>query len=185
MPESVSDKTALRRSLIAARNMLPAERRAEADAAISMRIQAWLKANPVDTLGVYWPMRGEPDLRDLYAMLDQQGMKLALPVAVQLAAPLAFALWKPGETLDKDACGVPAPAARTLVRPDALLIPCVGFTKSNIRLGYGGGFYDRTLALAPRPRTAGIAYACALSEFERNVHDVALDTVITESAPLP
>jgi 5,10-methenyltetrahydrofolate synthetase len=68
--------------------------------------------------------------------------------------------------------------------PQALLIPCVGFNRNKIRLGYGGGFYDRTLAPLSRPRTVGIAYSCGLAEFDGAAHDIALDAVITETADL-
>jgi 5-formyltetrahydrofolate cyclo-ligase len=187
MPETTFDKTALRRALIAARDALSPDDRASADAQIGMRVLAWLASvlpmTPV-TLGVYWPMRGEPDLRELYDRLGRQGVRLALPVVVQPQAPLRFAAWMPGEPMARDACGLPVPTKAEMVEPEGLLVPCVGFTAGNIRLGYGGGYYDRTLAQRPRLRTAGIAYACAITEFPRAAHDIALDTVITENSPL-
>jgi len=174
------DKKALRRSLLSARNSLPDDVRKEADIWIARQVQAWLNAHPIQTLGIYWPMRGEPDLRALYIDLAKQRVRLALPLVVQPEAPLEFAAWMPGEPLVQDALGVSAPAERVAVLPDALLIPCVGFNRGNFRLGYGGGFYDRTLASQPRPLAIGIAYHCTLAEFDSAPHDIALDIIITE-----
>jgi len=130
-------------------------------------------------------MQDEPDLRAAFAQLAARGVKLALPVVTAPAAPLAFAAWAPGDALVKDALGVSVPASLDLVPcPQALLIPCVGFNAARFRLGYGGGYYDRTLAVVPRPLTVGIAYACLAASFDAAPHDIALDTILTESAAL-
>jgi 5,10-methenyltetrahydrofolate synthetase len=104
-----------------------------------------------------------------------------LPVVVARAAPLAFAAWSPGAALVADGMGVMVPGDLHFVeRPPALLVPCLGFSAEGYRLGYGGGFYDRTLEPAPRPYTLGIAYACQQAQFAHAAHDVALDVVVTE-----
>jgi 5-formyltetrahydrofolate cyclo-ligase len=174
------NKTELRRSLLEARSALAADLRARCDAAIAGWVHEWLKKNPIRTLGVFWPIRSEPDLRALYADLSRDGVELALPVVLDKNAPLGFAEWAPGDALVVDAYGVPAPTERKLIQPEGLLIPCVGFNADNIRLGYGGGFYDRTLAAAPRPIAIGIAYASARASFSAGPHDVALDIIITD-----
>ncbi|OGB27699.1 MAG: 5-formyltetrahydrofolate cyclo-ligase [Burkholderiales bacterium RIFCSPLOWO2_02_FULL_57_36] len=174
------NKTDLRRSLLAARGVIATDLRERCDMAIAERICMWLKENPVQSLGVYWPIKSEPDLRALYDDLSRKGIKLALPVVTGQDAPLAFAAWTPGDTLARDACGVPTPVERNLIRPEGLLIPCVGFNADNIRLGYGGGYYDRTLAEKPRPIAIGIAYSSARAAFNAGPHDVALDLVITD-----
>ncbi|HYD81230.1 MAG TPA: 5-formyltetrahydrofolate cyclo-ligase [Paucimonas sp.] len=181
----MSDKAALRTELLAARNAMPKEARRKYDASIGEQVLAWWHARPVDVLGVYWPIRGEPDLRPAYEELFRLGVQLALPVVVADDAPLRFAAWAPGNAVVKDAMGVsiPAPPQR-VVQPQALLIPCVGYSRERARLGYGGGFYDRTLAGAPRPFAVGIAYSCALADFERAAHDAVLDLVITEAASI-
>ena len=185
MPETTTDKAALRRTLLAHRQAIPAEVRAQWNAAISTRVLAWWNANPVQMLGVYWPIRGEPDLRPVYANLIERGVQLALPVVTDKDAPLRFVRWHPDAAMIKDAYGVMAPQdVSNAVQPDALLIPCVGFNAANIRLGYGGGFYDRTLAISPRSLAVGIAYACCRGEFSGDAHDIALDVVITEESPL-
>jgi 5,10-methenyltetrahydrofolate synthetase len=159
------------------------EQRSRCDALISEQVLAWWQAQPVDLLGVYWPIKSEPDLRFAYDELTRLGVQLALPVVAAKDTPLRFAAWMPGDTVVKDVMGVsiPAPPLR-IVQPQALLIPCVGFTQERLRLGYGGGFYDRTLALQPRPLAIGIAYACAQTAFERAPHDAELDVIITESS---
>jgi 5-formyltetrahydrofolate cyclo-ligase len=173
----------LRRSLGARRAAIEPARKAEWDAAIGARLVDWWRAQPVPALGVYWPLRGEADLSIAYAELARSGVRLALPVVLARDAPLGFADWQPGETMVKDEMGVAVPAElRMVARPPALLVPCLGFNEAGYRLGYGGGYYDRTLELAPRPYTLGIAYACLAAQFANAPHDVALDRIITELA---
>lgn len=182
MAEYILEKTALRRALIANRQAIAPEVRSAWDAAIRVRVLDWWTSHRPSALGVYWPIRGEPDLRPLYAELAARGSQLALPLVVGKEEALRFARWTPGDALNTDAFGVAIPAdASKTVQPDALLVPCVGFNAANIRLGYGGGFYDRTLAVQPRPFTVGIAYECGLVEFDGAAHDIALDKIITES----
>jgi len=181
MPDNTAQKAALRRELLANRQAIPTEVRRAGDAAIGERVLTWWSAHPVKTMGVYWPIRGEPDLMDCYGALSARGVKLALPVVAGRDAPLRFIEWKPGDAMTKDAFGVSIPLSGNEVQPEALLIPCVGFNDERFRLGYGGGFYDRTLERAPRPVTVGIAYACARASFVADDHDVALDALITES----
>jgi 5,10-methenyltetrahydrofolate synthetase len=155
------------------------EQRVRADALICEQVLAWWHAHRVDVLGVYWPIRSEPDLRAACDELVRLGVQLALPVVEEKDAPLRFVAWTPGDAVVKDAMGVaiPAPPQR-VVQPQALLIPCVGYTAERVRLGYGGGFYDRTLAMQPRPYAIGIAYASALAVFDRAPHDAILDLII-------
>lgn len=184
MPEAIPDKNELRRALLAERQAIDAEVRAQWDTEIADRLIAWWKAHQIRSLGVYWPIRSEPDLRPAYAELDAQGVQLALPVVVDKNAPLRFIAWKPGDKTTKDAFGVAIPVAGEEIRPEALLIPCVGFNALYYRLGYGGGFYDRTLAQSPRPRTVGVGYSCGFAAFDADSHDVALDAVITENTSI-
>lgn len=178
---NMQDKSDLRHALIATRRALATDVRAQWDAAIGRQVDAWLSNHPVPTLGVYWPIRAEPDLRGFYAAWSGRGMQLALPVVIDKDAPLKFMAWAEGGQLAKDAMGVMVPhAGSPEVRPDVILIPCVGYNSDRIRLGYGGGFYDRTLAALPRPATLGIAYSSTLAEFAGATHDIALDAIITE-----
>lgn len=178
------DKKLLRSTLKQRRQAIEPVSKAIWDARIGARVLAWWRAQPHAALAVYWPLAGEPDLQSAYAEMASAGVRLALPVVVERHAALGFAEWVPGEAMVVDRMGVAVPAdLRMVERPPALLVPCLGFSALGYRVGYGGGFYDRTLAPAPRPATVGIAYACQLVEFVADAHDVALDRVITEAAP--
>ncbi len=176
-------KAQLRRTLLAQRAGLTVAVRRARDAAIGRNLQRWLSAHPVTLLGVYWPIRAEPDLRDVYDALAASGIMLALPVMTGAGLPLQFAAWTPGAALVFDRWGIATPAAVCLVAPQALLIPCIGFTPQRHRLGYGGGFYDRTLAGLPRPVAIGVAHASACTDFAAGPHDIAMDVVITDATP--
>ena len=179
---SAPGKADLRQQLLAARRALPPLTRAQWDRAICRQVVAWWQNHKPATLGVYWPLAGEPDLAPAYAELEQLGARLLLPVVVAPDAALEFADWRIGEAMVKDAMGVAVPAdLRLQPYPAALLVPCPGFNDDGYRLGYGGGFYDRTLARVPRPVTVGVAYRASQVEFAADSHDVPLDAVITEA----
>ena len=175
------DKPQLRRLLKEARRAIDPSTKRSWDDRIGARVVAWAREHGVDVLGVYWPLAGEPDLRPAYAELAEAGVRLALPVVVERGAALGFAQWVPGEATVADSMGIAVPAdLRMIARPSALLIPCLGFDARGYRVGYGGGFYDRTLAAEPRPKTVGIAYACQQVDFEIGEYDIPLDRTITE-----
>ncbi|TYQ12151.1 UNVERIFIED_ORG: 5,10-methenyltetrahydrofolate synthetase [Zoogloea ramigera] len=181
---SAPGKAELRQQLLAARRAFDAASRAQWDRDIGRQVVAWWQAAQPATLGVYWPLRGEPDLSAAYAELERLGARLLLPVVVARDAALEFADWRLGEAMVKDGMGVAVPAdLRLRAYPAALLVPCLGFNAGGYRLGYGGGFYDRTLARVPRPVTVGIAYSALQVGFAADLHDVALDRMITEPAP--
>ncbi|WP_296002100.1 5-formyltetrahydrofolate cyclo-ligase [Rugamonas sp.] len=175
-------KAQLRARLLAARRGVDAATKAVWDRAIAARVLAWAREQNVAALGVYWPLRDEPDLHAAYAELARLGVRLLLPVVVERHAALEFAQWQIGEAMVRDQMGVAVPAQlRMEAAPPALLVPCLGFNRGRYRLGYGGGFYDRTLARQPRPKTVGVAYACLEADFDNDAHDVALDLVLTEA----
>lgn len=175
------EKHQLRKKLLAARKAMAREEKAWRDKAIAKRLLAWLEANPADCVGVYWPTQGEPDLTGVYRVLAARGIKLALPVVIGRDAPLEFHAWRPGDELVADKHGVMAPVQRgAVVLPELLVVPCVGFDAHGYRLGYGGGYYDRTLAVSQPPRTVGIAYAMCEAVFSVAEHDVRLGVVLTE-----
>jgi 5,10-methenyltetrahydrofolate synthetase len=179
--QPASGKAELRRTMLAARRALAPQTRAQWDREIAAKVVQWWRESGVGTLGVYWPLRDEPDLHACYAELAALGVQLLLPVALEKDAPLAFAQWRFGEAMVKDAMGVAVPAELRIVDyPQALLVPCLGYNPQGYRLGYGGGFYDRTLARQPRPATVGVAYRCLAAQFAADGHDVALDRIVTE-----
>ncbi|CAH0213244.1 5-formyltetrahydrofolate cyclo-ligase [Massilia sp. Bi118] len=174
-------KAALRKALRTARGALDPAIKVQWDAHIGAQVLTWWRLRQMDTVGVYWPLAGEPDLRAAYAELALAGVRLALPVVMERDAPLAFTEWQLDEPMLADEMGVAVPATlRFIERPPALLIPCLGFNSENFRLGYGGGYYDRTLELVPRPLTLGIAYSNQEAQFGHGPHDVALDAIVTE-----
>lgn len=177
LPES---KVQARHRLLTLRKSMSADERQIAAAAISKKVRAWLAGRLPGLLGVYWPIRNEPDLRALYSQLAAEGLELALPVMIDRASPLKFAAWVQNGELDIDQWGIATPRHLKFVSPSALLIPCVGFNQARFRLGYGGGFYDRTLAVAPRPVAIGIAYADTTANFPVDPYDIPLDAVITQ-----
>ncbi|MEZ5728791.1 MAG: 5-formyltetrahydrofolate cyclo-ligase [Burkholderiaceae bacterium] len=177
-------KNDVRRGRIAWRCARPAEWRLEADRRISRALEKLVSAcarhGGLDgALGVYYPIRGEPDLRALYACWQSAGLRLALPVVTGLDRPLRFCRWSVGSRLIRSPLGVPEPEHCVPVVPAALLIPCVAFSPSGHRLGYGGGFYDRTLANFDG-FTLGVAYdEDEWPGFAAESHDRALDLIVT------
>ena len=174
-------KQALRQALKQARSTIAPATRVQWDAAIGAQLLSWWRLRQFPAVGVYWPLAGEPDLRAAYAELADAGVRLALPVVLARDKALAFAEWMPGEELAKDLMGMTVPGRLRMVeRPPALIIPCLGFSDEGYRVGYGGGFYDRTLADAIRPATVGVAYSGQRAVFSPAPFDVALDVIFTE-----
>jgi len=176
-------RNALRREMVARRAALtPAEH-----AALSQRIcghlTACLPQFGATTVAFCWPIRNEADIRP--AMIDwlQQGGRVALPVVTESEAPLAFRAWTPQTPLIPDRYGIPTPDAGEWLTPEVLLLPLNAFDAAGYRLGYGGGYFDRTLAaLVPRPLAIGVGF-----EFNRvpsirpQAHDQRLDWIATEA----
>lgn len=175
---------ALRAKLLAARNELP-DREARSRV-VSDRLLRWLRTMPLQRLAFYWPIRGEPDVTAaIKVWLAENPAHLAsLPlVAGQL---LEFAPWHPRMPMKAGQFGVQVPDTKERLKPQLLVIPCVGIDEHRHRLGYGAGFYDRTLASLPvRPSTVGIAFDCGrVKSIDPKPHDVQLDLGITESGVL-
>ena len=178
-------KSELRKPLLIQRASLAADDKLAMDRAIGKQLLAWTTRESPTVLGVYSPMRGEPDLHATFVDLHNKGIRLALPTVVSSNAPLKFVAWTPGEAMLKDRFGAMMPAAeREEIFPQALVIPCVGYNKQGFRLGYGGGFYDRTVARVPRPKTVGVAYAFSLTRFDSDPFDIPMDCVLTENEPV-
>jgi len=138
-------------------------------------------------LSGYWPIKGEPDLRPLLTRLHRAGVTIALPVVETRAAPLVFRRWTPETTMVRGDWNIPVPPPEAdLLVPDFTLAPCLGWTADCYRLGWGGGYFDRTLAvLAPRPRTIGLALTAAqLPTIHPQPHDIPLDLILTEDGVL-
>lgn len=135
------------------------------------------------TIGLYWPYMGEFDPRHAVYRWRKQGAVAALPEVVRKGAPLQFRAWWPGVAMGRGVYDIPIPLETDIVVPDALLIPPVGFDAAGYRIGYGGGFYDRTLAgLHPRPLTIGVAYELSrLDSIDPQEHDIPVDWLVTQN----
>lgn len=178
-----------RQRQIEARLRLPVEQRQQASLQIAERLDGHCRSQgllvPGTVVSGYWPLRGEPDLRAWLARLVGEGFTCVLPVVVEKGAPLVFRRWTPGCAMEKGFWNIPVPADPTGYVPNLLLAPVVGFDRRCYRLGYGGGYFDRTLeqlALRRTPyHTVGIAYSTAeLGAFDPLPHDIPLHSVITE-----
>ncbi|CAN5366757.1 5-formyltetrahydrofolate cyclo-ligase [soil metagenome] len=177
-----STKTLLRKRLLAERTAVPAVEREAWQAAIAeLLVPTILDLSP-KRVAVYWPIAGEPDLRSTWARLHADGVGLAMPAVLATDAPLEFRRWAPGMALQPDAAKVPAPAAGDPVAIDLIVIPCLGLHPDGFRLGYGAGYFDRTLAALDRPIVSiGIAFDFQVCRFEIDVHDEPLTLAVTPS----
>jgi 5-formyltetrahydrofolate cyclo-ligase len=131
----------------------------------------------------FWPMGREIDIRPLLHALHERGHPIALPVTPKRGQPLQFRRWRPGDTLARGPVGTsqPGPDAEPLT-PTWLLVPLLAFDRRGNRLGYGAGYYDRTLAGLPGATAIGVAYACQeLDEVPAGPEDVALSAIATEA----
>jgi 5-formyltetrahydrofolate cyclo-ligase len=136
-------------------------------------------------VGFYWPFRGEFDPRPAIQRLMEDGARAALPVVVQKNAPLQFQAWWPGAPM-RESGGlfkIPVPDATDIVTPEALLIPPVGFDSCGYRLGYGGGYFDRTLAsMAPQPLKIGVGFELSrIPTIRPQPYDIPMDFIVTEA----
>ncbi len=173
----------MRKSLLAQRRGLPERWRRAADAAIADRLAGWLAAQEPGVLALWWPLPGEPDLIPLFDPLMANGWSIALPRVVAGDAPLVFGRWLPGITMIEHRHRVQVPEPFQAVTPSLLVAPCLGFDRRGWRLGYGGGYYDRTLAALEIP-AAGVAYDVCEVTLEPEPHDRRLEVIFTESQVL-
>jgi len=134
-------------------------------------------------VGLYWPYRGEFDPRFTIRRLREAGARAALPIVVRKAAPLAFREWWPGAPMGRGVFDLPIPDGTAVVQPEALLIPPVGFDAKGYRLGYGGGYFDRTLAaMDPQPLKIGVAFELArIPTIFPQSYDIPMDFIVTEA----
>ncbi|HEX5957382.1 MAG TPA: 5-formyltetrahydrofolate cyclo-ligase [Hyphomicrobiaceae bacterium] len=175
-------RKAERKRLLAQRLEMSAETRADHAREIADRLDA-LIGNPAGRIvGCYWPIRGEPDLRLWLDELNRRGAQTALPVVVAKSAPLVFRLWRRGDQLERGVWNIPVPVNGKEVQPDISLAPIVGFDSQCYRLGYGGGFFDRTLAqLPPTTLAIGVGYADAeIATIYPQPFDIPMRHIVTE-----
>lgn len=133
-------------------------------------------------VGTYWPFRGEPDLRNWGIEIVERGGRIALPVVIQKGWPLEYRIWTPGEPLERGVWNILVPARGPAIQPDIVVAPVVGFDEQKYRLGYGGGFFDRTLAsMTKKPLTIGVGYSQSrIPTIYPQPHDIGMDVIVTD-----
>ncbi len=175
-------RIATRKDLIAKRISVPLDERRSVQQIVSDRIRSSFPELNEAVIGFYWPIKGEIDLRPMLRDLLKEGAEAALPVVVEKDRPLEFCLWHAEVEMTRGIGNIPIPVERKPVQPTVLIIPLLGFDTSGHRLGYGGGYYDRTLAdLRLKPMTIGVGYAFGrLPSIYPQEHDFPLDAIVTE-----
>jgi 5-formyltetrahydrofolate cyclo-ligase len=182
--ETVKAKQQLREVMRARRAEVPGPERLQAARDVARHVLAILGADFAGTVGAYFPTGDELDSLPLLHLLSERGIATALPVAEKRNHPLQFYPWQAGEPLEKAAFGIEIPLHRDLsVRPDVLIIPLLAFDHTGARLGYGGGYYDRTLEEWRRLAAVlavGVGYAFQLvASLPAEPHDERLDWLVT------
>lgn len=177
-------KRTQRRRLLQARQQLSADFCASASARIVANLENALPQIATGSFSFYWPLSGEPDLREAAARWWAAGATAALPDTVK-GMPLIFRPWSPDCAMRLGVWDIPVPDTDQTIDPSILLIPCLGFDSDGYRLGHGGGYYDRTLAArtpgAGCPLAVGIGYSHAiLPSIHPEAHDIPMDVIVTE-----
>jgi len=174
-------RRALRREMVARRAAFGEAQHAELSALIVAHLQAAL-GRP-NCIAFCWPIKHEPDVRAAVEHWARLGAQAALPVVTEENAPLTFRHWQADTPLAPDRYGIPTPLAGEFVMPDMILLPLNAFDAAGYRLGYGGGYFDRTLAaLRPRPLAVGVGFEInRVDSIRPESHDQRLDWIVTEA----
>jgi 5-formyltetrahydrofolate cyclo-ligase len=176
---NVTNRSALRALLLAQRHCMAASERQAREMRLAKQLALYIKQHHATAcVALYMPHAGEPNVLALETLISNP---LCLPVVIDKGEPLQFAQWQAGDALNKDRYGIQTPAKRSWISPQLLLIPCVGYTNAGFRLGYGGGYYDRTLAELKSKdspvTTVGVAWSQAGCSFQPNEHDISMDLI--------
>lgn len=173
----------LRTGLLAQRMAVPSGAHRAWSASITTTLLAAFPLLRRMAIGFYWPIKGEFDPRFALRTLRDAGAIGALPVVIRKAAPLQFRQWWPGAPVTRGVYDLPIPQGTPIVEPGAVLVPPIGFDARGYRLGYGGGFFDRTLAaMAPQPLKIGVAFELSrIATIHPQWHDIPLDFIVTEA----
>jgi 5-formyltetrahydrofolate cyclo-ligase len=181
--QTAAIRRALRNERLALREAMSAAEHRRASALIERHLYELLGAHASGCIGFCWPMRGEFDPRALVGGLLKRGWRACMPVVETPGAAMAFHAWQPASEMRHGPHGTVVPAETHPTLPDVLLLPLVAFDPAGFRLGYGGGYFDRTLAaLRPRPLTIGVGFELARTEtIHPASHDIPLEVIVTEA----
>jgi len=183
-PEDIGQwRKARRTELLALRSAVSKSQHREWTAVITRLLVQGFPLLRSMAISFYWPFKGEFDPRFAIRHFRQRGATVALPEVVRKQMPLQFRAWWPGVSVAKGVFDLPVPEGTALVRPQALLIPPVGFDERGYRLGYGGGYFDRTLAaMTPQPLKIGVAFELSkIASIWPQDHDIPMDFIVTEA----
>ena len=189
MPDLVAQKSSLRKMLSTRRADAHKTLKNSAPDAVAVHVRAIAGDLETATASAFYPYLSEIDTRPALQTLADTGWKTALPVVEGEGLPLTFRAWVPGGPTEPGAWNIPIPpkSAET-VSPDLMLVPLLAFDRAGYRLGYGGGFYDRTIAALRKTRnvtTVGVAYAAQEVDIvPHDGHDARLDWIVTEAEAL-
>lgn len=181
-------KSTLRRAILERRRAAHRTDGNDAAEAVALRIHQDI-AFKGKTIAGYWPLGDELDCRPALEALAAAGAQVALPVVAGQGQVLIFRSWKPGDSLDQGPFGTMHPGTRaSVVSPQILLVPLIAFDLEGNRLGYGAGYYDRTISAMRADggvNAIGLAYDCQrVDGVPADAHDQPLDGVITPSSTL-
>ncbi len=200
--DSSTFRAALRREKLAARMALEHTTHAEFSARLEAHLEPFLlkvsAMQPENTLAFCAPTRNEFDAGPLIGRLIQRNLqhgaqrtpqciwRAAMPIVIALDTPMIFRAWTPTTPMSRDRYGIPIPTAGEQLAPSIVLLPLVAFDGAGYRLGYGGGYFDRTLAIqVPRPLAIGVGFELArVPSIRPQAHDVPLDVIITEAGSM-
>lgn len=174
-------RKAERKRLIDLRAATPVGERRRIALEVAAALDRLLEPGAGLVISVYWPIRGELDLRDWMRAAHAAGARIALPVVRERARPLEFRAWTPEGRMARGVWNILEPADGPAVTPDVTIAPLVGVDRHGYRLGYGGGYFDRTLAAAaPRPMAVGVGLPCAeIRSIYPQPHDIPMDVTVT------
>ena len=183
---SFAGRRALRRALLERRLALPNDEWERLSAIVCTRLRDGFRRFSGMRVAFCWPVNKEPDLRPVIAQWASEqhpGFTALLPVVIDESSALRFRAWSPATPMRADRHGIPTPASGDFLVPQALLLPVNGFDAAGYRIGYGGGYFDRTLpGLAPRPLVVGVGFELArLDSIRPEAHDQPLDVMVTEA----
>jgi 5,10-methenyltetrahydrofolate synthetase len=176
-----------RARLIALRLALPVAERDEHACRIARDLDGLVPRIAGTIVSLYWPFRGEPDLRPWMHAACAAGLRIALPLVVAKRQSLVFREWTPASRLERGVWNIPFPADGAIVQPTIVIAPLVGFDRACYRLGYGGGFFDRTLsAMSAKPLVIGVGHpAQEIATIFPQPHDIGMDWIVTgDAAPI-
>lgn len=182
--DSVLLRAGLRREKLVARLALDAASHSRLCARLATHLAADLLSRPAARIGFCAPVQNEFDARPLISRLIAIGWQACMPVVETPAAPMQFRPWTPQTPMTNDRHGIPIPTtAADTTAPDILLLPLVAFDAAGYRLGYGGGYFDRTLAAyVPRPFAIGVGFELGrVANVYPQAHDQVCDALVTEN----